>query len=391
MKPSLLHGDSSWPSSIEFKQVGEIRNACLKELSDLPCVSRDVTGDLRICRFLRFHSGNLKKAIEGYRAFLRFRIENKLDNLRKDVIDLPLAEFAEWLEEVRSPYAPHMTVLLGETPDGHLLSFGQPGYFKAVDFVKKRPACHTLDTDLLIAWLCAERVLKHLDDRSYELNRMLYVVKIMDFQNFGKEKIPIFVPEVRKWAQTNMPPIMQHYCEHDILILVVNAPLAFRMVFAFMSTLMSKRQVGRVKVFANTTSVEAQAALSSLGAPETLVGLTQGRRPLKPVPLLHPFAWEDDARVQKFLARREAPFSAENPPVFKGATTQPDEPPQQPAAWKVEVAPTPQVVQIAAPSPEVVATPPVDAARQVEGPPAVEHVVENEPPVVPRSMFGCCN
>mmetsp|Transcript_73572 Transcript_73572/g.137483 ORF Transcript_73572/g.137483 Transcript_73572/m.137483 type:complete len:318 (-) Transcript_73572:37-990(-) len=316
MSKFVLDGaDLSWPSSAELAQVAEIRNACQKELGELPTSARDVTGDLRICRFLRFYFGNVKKATDGYRAFLQFRLKERLDDLRQHVIDLPLAEFAEWVDKVRSPFTPPLGMTFGETPDGHMLVYVQPGFFKAVDFARKRPESHTMDTDLLIAWLCVERMLKQLDDRSYELQRMLYSVKIIDFQNFGKEKNPIMVSEVRKWAQTNVPGIMQHYCEHDILILVVNAPFAFRMIFAFVQALISKRQAARVKVFANTTAPDVQGIFQTLGAPSELVDFTQGKVPTQPRTLLYPYAWEDETRVQEFLARKSPSVSRDKPPV----------------------------------------------------------------------------
>eukprot|EP00971_Amphidinium_carterae_P205132 4070970-Amphidinium_carterae.1 len=49
-----------------------------------------------------------------------------------------------------------------------------------------------------------------------------------------------------------------HHGAHVQYFEVVNAPLAFRMVFAFMSTLMSKRQVGRVKVSQSGACVAQQ-------------------------------------------------------------------------------------------------------------------------------------
>mmetsp|Transcript_34640 Transcript_34640/g.79299 ORF Transcript_34640/g.79299 Transcript_34640/m.79299 type:complete len:320 (+) Transcript_34640:89-1048(+) len=316
MSGFVLEGaDLSWPSSTELAQVAEIKEACKKELSELPVSSRDVTGDVRVCRFLRFYYGNVKKATEGYRTMLQHRLKENLDEFRKHVIELPLPEFAEWVDKVRSPFTPPFGLTFGESPDGHLLVYAQTGFFKALDFAKKRPECHTMDTDLLISWLCIERMLKHIDDRSYELKRMVYTVKIIDFQNFGKEKNPIMVPEVRKWAQTNVPSIMQDYCEHDILILVVNAPFAFRMIFAFASALISKRQAARVKVFANTTSPDVQGILTGLAAPQELVEFTQGKVPSKPMTLLYPYAWEDETRVQEFLARKQPSVSRNTPPV----------------------------------------------------------------------------
>mmetsp|Transcript_27377 Transcript_27377/g.63897 ORF Transcript_27377/g.63897 Transcript_27377/m.63897 type:complete len:415 (+) Transcript_27377:94-1338(+) len=318
-KPFELSGaDTSWPSSAELVQVAEIRQACQKEIDALPAPApRDVVGDLRLCRFLRFNSGNVKKATEGYREFLTFRAEAQLDVLRKHVIDLSMEDFAKWVDSVRSPFTPPLAISFGETPDGHLLVFVQPGRFKAVDFVSQRPECHTLDTDLMISWLCVERMLKNLDDRSYEKQKMLYSIKVMDMQGLGKEKLAIFVPELRKFAQTHVSKIMQHYCEHDILILVLNAPFVFRVIHTFAQAIISKRQAARMKVFGNSTSAEVQGIFTALTVPQALIDCARGTLPAEPVTLLCPYAWEDPERVQAFL-NRKVPGVVRGEPAMPG-------------------------------------------------------------------------
>ena len=84
------------------------------------------------------------------------------------------------------------------------------------------------------------------------------------------------MPEVRKFAQDNMKQIMDMYCDQDILILLLNAPFIVRLVLAFATTFMARRQSNRIKVFSSATGAEAQKILRAVGPqsmfPESLGG-----------------------------------------------------------------------------------------------------------------------
>jgi hypothetical protein len=205
---------------------------------------------------------------------------------------------------------------LGETAEGHILFFASVGNFKAVEFVKQRPTCHTLDTDLLIMRVVTEWIMKQLDDRSYSAQKMLYTIKLIDLKGLGTEKLPIFVPELRDFLKTNIPPVMNMYPEHDILILVLNAPMVFRLVWGFASGLISKRQQKRVKMVGSSDSADAQAIIKSLVPsdilPEALGGIQTN------VPLVFPLSSKDPAKVEEWMARTVPPIvRGQAPPVPK--------------------------------------------------------------------------
>jgi len=306
--------DCSWPSQGELAQIEEIRKVCSGELQKLSDPARDVVGDVRICRFLRFSEGNVKKAAESYREFLSWRVQEGVEKLRSGILELSLEDFLAWLDEVRSPFGPPVCPMLGETPDGHMLVYASPGWFKAAEFVKQRPACHTMDTDLMITWTVLEWMMKQLDDRCYKAQKMLYTVKIIDMKNLGNEKLPIFVSEIRNFAKTNMPQIMSKYCEHDILILVLNAPFVFRMVWAFASALMAKRQARRMRLMADSSSSEAQEFLKSLAPASVWPEAIGGAR--KAVPLCFPLAFENKERIAKWMATTTPPVVRGQAPVI---------------------------------------------------------------------------
>lgn len=297
----LSGADSTWPSAEELNKVNQVRKNCLNEISALSEPTRDVIGDVRLCRFLRFYGGSVDKATTGYKDFLAWRVKEGIDTFRRGVIDLDKNDFLKWVDSIRSPYAPPVCLELGESPEGHVIAFARPGFFKTANFVKERPDCHTMDTDLLVMTVCVEWLLKRLDDRSYRMNKVLYAIKIIDMNNLGREKLPIFIPELRNFAKTHGRNIMARYCEHDVLILVVNAPFVFRAVWAFASSLMSKRQSDRMKMFSDAFAKEPQAFLQAIMPPSVLPESLGGTR--VDIPMVAPFAHDDPKRISQWMAR----------------------------------------------------------------------------------------
>ena len=50
---------------------------------------------------------------------------------------------------------------------------------QAQEFVSQRPACHTMDNDLMLVRAGMEWMMKRVDDRSYEKKKVLYSIKVM--------------------------------------------------------------------------------------------------------------------------------------------------------------------------------------------------------------------
>ncbi|CAJ1402103.1 unnamed protein product [Effrenium voratum] len=299
--------DCSLPSEEELKQAEQIRKECAVQIGGLKDSPRDVVGDIRISRFLRFHGGDVDKATKSFGDFLAWREREKIDELRKDVIDLPPKQFIKWLESVMSPFSPILVPGFHETEEGHYVVFFAPGYFKAHEFVHKRPECQPLETDLLIMRVAMEYVMKQVDDNSYKKQKMCYSIKLIDAEHLGRDSLPIFVPQLRKLAQENLGNAMNFYCEQDILTLVVNAPWTVRFIMSFVSAFMTPRQLNRIKVFSNTVATEAQAAqefLRAIGPESTFPSSLGGDRAPEDIPFYQPMLFENVRRVQQWMLRR---------------------------------------------------------------------------------------
>eukprot|EP00913_Durusdinium_trenchii_P029266 g27433.t1 len=294
---SLLEPDCSWPSPEELSKVQEIRERCAAELAALPQSPRDVVGDIRIARFLRYCGGKVPEAATGFAEFLKWRVQEKVDVLRQGIIDLKPDEFIAWVDSVR-----------------HIVIFAAPGYFKATQFVNKRPAfpgnyCYLKCVFIQIALFLSlrgcrkEYMMKLVDDNSYERHQMLYSIKVIDAAHLGRETLPIFVPEIRKFAQENEKQMMDMYCDQDILILVLNASLIVRAVLAFATTFMAKRQSNRIKVFASATGKEAQKTLRAVGPLSMFPESLGGTRKAEDIPFYFPLAQDDEKRIEEWMSR----------------------------------------------------------------------------------------
>mmetsp|Transcript_66986 Transcript_66986/g.155474 ORF Transcript_66986/g.155474 Transcript_66986/m.155474 type:complete len:98 (+) Transcript_66986:315-608(+) len=58
--------------------------------------------------------------------------------------------------------------------------------------------------------------------------------------------------------------MQKYYCDHDSLFAVLNAPLAFRAIFAVVKVILTKRQTGKFKLLGDTSKPDVQKALSEL-------------------------------------------------------------------------------------------------------------------------------
>lgn len=324
--------DLSWPSAAELAKCEEIRKNCAEHIDALPEKPRDVVGDIRVCRYLRFFSGDVAKASAAYTKFLQYRVEEKIDVLREGIIDLNLKDFTKWLESVMSPYTPMFVPGFTETEDGHFVIFTSPGSFKPNEFVSKRPACHTLDNDLQLIRVSLEYFMKQVDDNCYKRKKMCYAIKLIDCRELGNETLPVFVPEIRKFAQDNLGKVMSFYCEQDILLLVVNAPFMVRAITAFATTFMAKRQSNRIKVMGTATGSDVQNVLRALGPRSIFPESLGGSRRAEDVPFYKPLLYQDEKRVKAWMARSTAGITKDGA-TPKPSPSAPEENPPEPAGY----------------------------------------------------------
>merc|ERR1712137_491556 len=150
---------------------------------------------------------------------------------------------------------------------------GELGRFDVPTFISKRPLCHPLNKDVRLTLQFLEYLMWRLNCVSKQRKFLAQVIKLLNFAGLGNHRLPIFVPEFRHLLTTYSPIVMKHYCEHDILYVMVNTPFIFRVVWTFASALMTHRQRLRVCV---ARAAECKALLhkhiSTNNLPESLGG-----------------------------------------------------------------------------------------------------------------------
>eukprot|EP00913_Durusdinium_trenchii_P029267 g27434.t1 len=166
-----MYCDGDWRRPLLIDAIG----GCLDcsgqdQIAAMPEKPRDVVGDIRVCRYLRFYSGDVAKASAAFAKYLQYWVDEKIHVLREGLMDLELKDFTKWLESVMSPYTPHFVPGFTTTQDGS---------FKPNEFVSKRPACHTLENDLALIRVSLEYFMKQVDDNCYKRRRMCYAIKLI--------------------------------------------------------------------------------------------------------------------------------------------------------------------------------------------------------------------
>lgn len=89
------------------------------------------------------------------------------------------------------------------------------------------------------------------------------------------------------------------YCEHDSLFLVLNAPWVFKVIFAIMKVILSKRQSSKVYLLGDTSTKEVKDKLSNLIPIDLLPQRYGGNK------VILPGAWPIRDRLEDIAKWRE--------------------------------------------------------------------------------------
>ncbi|CAE8739480.1 unnamed protein product, partial [Polarella glacialis] len=248
---------SSLPSGEELQQIRDIQAECKAEIDAIPGPPEDIVGDLRVCRFLRARHGNVKEATEWFRSFLKWRVESGIDKLRAQVIGRSPEKFLSWWLPRANPYLP-ICPYAGRTDDGHVIWYVRSGMIDPVKFVEHRQT--TMEQSKMSFIMILEWTMWHLDELSRKEGRMTYVIKVADMKGLGSDgrKLPIFVSEMKNFMFGMLKEFQTNYCEHDALFIVVNAPFVFRVLYAVVKLVLSKRQISKMRILGDSSQPDIQ-------------------------------------------------------------------------------------------------------------------------------------
>lgn len=137
-----------------------------------------------------------------------------------------------------------------------------------------------IEADARVIAQSLEWTLWYLDELSRREGRMCFVATIIDFQGFSSRGNPLLISAFRRFFLEELVSRLKiHYCEHDSIVLIVNAPTIFRLVFSIVSAVLSKRQKDKIHVLGNVQDDSVRQALHTICPPETLPTSLGGSRP----------------------------------------------------------------------------------------------------------------
>jgi len=125
---------------------------------------------------------------------------------------------------------------------------------------------------------------------------MVAVIKLNDFKHMGSSgrKMPFLVPVFRSFIMEMLDNDKKHYCEHNALFVVLNAPLLIRMLYSATSRLvLTERQMSKIRVLGDTCDQKVRARLLTMIPADVLTVECGGN--LRHAPGALPLPTQEDA------------------------------------------------------------------------------------------------
>jgi len=74
------------------------------------------------------------------------------------------------------------------------------------------------------------------------------LIKVADFDGLGMggRKFPMLVPKMRGWLGNVLQSMQKPYCEHDAMVVMLNAPFVFRILWTFVSVILTAKQTSKI-------------------------------------------------------------------------------------------------------------------------------------------------
>jgi len=276
---SSLYGvEQGLPSAEDLGKIKLIREACRKEIACLKDPDEDIIGDLRVVRFLHSRKGNVETATEWFRNFLVWRVTEQPpggtpEDWRREVAGRSVDNFRQWYLRRSNPHDP-MNPCAGENEDGMLLTWLAMGFLDPKSWTESHHPQYSEDDDFKLAIQYLEWTYWELERRSREQGKLSYVVKMIDMKGSGEDGRQSFLWWDRKYSDfilKRITPLAQHhYCDHDSMFVVVNAPRLFSVMWNAVKYVLTERQRSKFKILSSSSEPSNQKVLMQVWPKEHL-------------------------------------------------------------------------------------------------------------------------
>lgn len=220
--------DPNFPTALESSIIKWMHEdidiqALIARLKD---PGEDVVGDLRCCRMVRMARGDPVKAKKIFKEMLEFRVGNDggqsdVEGIRAQVVGKSREDFLEWWDEHAYPHgAAPLHPCIGYTDNGEPFSIIRFGLFNVQKMADPKMPIHL--RKCLIAFL--EWLMYDLDKRSRAAGKMIYGLRLHDFQGIGEHGRgnPFVHKGFTKLLGTDL--FAAHYADNERLIFAIDMP-----------------------------------------------------------------------------------------------------------------------------------------------------------------------
>jgi len=256
----------SAPSAEEAPLLEQLKANLAQELAEEPGASfPELTGDVRLLRFLRSRDCQVGEAAALFRAHLAWRKEHGVDAIRQRIVDekMPLdwAAFPRGAEVERHfPNVLHA----GFSAHGHLIQLDNMGLVEPEGILgTQEGAVGTEAFDHAFIHMLEIRNKLH-DDLSRETGKMIRTCQIRDLEQVGVAMVSkanmAFAKRVVNLSQDNYPESMAK-------IVFVNAGTIFSMVMAVMRPILTERTCARLRQRCTPSPCARADCAARLGSP----------------------------------------------------------------------------------------------------------------------------
>jgi hypothetical protein len=247
--------ESSAPLPEEEAGMAALKAELAAELAAEPWAGfPELTGDVRLLRFLRSREGDAAEAAKAFRAHLAWRKENGVDAIRQRVVDEQLG--LDWARYPRGAEVNrHFRMIIhgGFTLGGHLVQLDNMGLVNPEGIAGTQEGALGLEafTTAFIYMLEARNKLQ--DDLSRESGRMIRTYQVRDLEQTGMALASsanmTLAKKVVALSQDNYPESMAQ-------IVFINAGKVFSVVMAAMKGVLAARTLARFVVLKEDCEAE---------------------------------------------------------------------------------------------------------------------------------------
>lgn len=240
------------PTAEEEPAFAAFKVELAAELATEPWASfPELTGDIRLLRYLRSREANVAEAAKAYRAHLVWRKQHNVDSIRQRVVDEKMT--LDWSlyprgDEVQACCP--MVLHAGFSKQGHLVQLDNMGLVTPAALTGKEGM--GLEAFLVAVIYMLEVRNKLQDDLSRETGRMVRTVQIRDMM----QVTTAMVNSNKKVATSIMSMAGDNYPESIDKMVFINAGNAFKIVMATLKAVAPARTVARFLTYKEDAEAE---------------------------------------------------------------------------------------------------------------------------------------